>query len=105
SYPKKKILKKPQSKPIIISDSEGEGISNKKPKIKSESSNLHELEIEERKIILKECTIAIREKELDIRKKEAEVEALELENKKMRNELEHVISKRTITNSIYYAYS
>lgn len=78
------------SKTIIISDSETESITNKKPKINSESNNLYELEIEERKLMLKERTIAIREKELDIRKKEAEVEALELENKKIRNELEHV---------------
>ncbi|CAG8633742.1 26097_t:CDS:2 [Dentiscutata erythropus] len=47
SYPKKNLSKKSQSKPIIISDSETEAVSNKKPKIKLESNNLNELEIEE----------------------------------------------------------
>ncbi|CAG8838261.1 35276_t:CDS:1, partial [Gigaspora margarita] len=79
-----------KSKIITISDSETEATSSKKPKIKSESNDLHELEIEEQKIMIKERAVAIRKKEINIRKKEAEVEALELSNKKMRNDLEHV---------------
>ncbi|RIB14152.1 hypothetical protein C2G38_2248429 [Gigaspora rosea] len=86
---KKNLSKKSKSKIITISDSETEATSSKKPKIKSESNDLHELEIEERKIMIKERAVAIREKEIDIRKKEAEIEALELANKKMRNDLEH----------------
>ncbi|CAG8635671.1 20687_t:CDS:2, partial [Gigaspora rosea] len=75
----------------IPSDSEKEMISNKRVKIELETNNQHELKIEEQKIILQERAIAIREKEVELRRKEAEIEALELANKKMRNELDHIV--------------
>ncbi|CAG8750026.1 14425_t:CDS:2 [Gigaspora margarita] len=74
-----------------INKSQKEMISNKRVKIELETNNQHELKIEEQKIILQERAIAIREKEVELRRKEAEIEALELDNKKMRNELDHIV--------------
>ncbi|CAG8855927.1 39475_t:CDS:1, partial [Gigaspora margarita] len=51
---------------ITIFDSETKATSSKQPKIKSKSNDLHELEIEKRKIIIKERAIVICEKEIDI---------------------------------------